>query len=65
MRTTEARTHLPIAAGVAFLGAGFILIGSLAVPRADAQPAAAQAEYAGLDFLDDEDLTAIFGCEKF
>ncbi|MFN3312336.1 MAG: hypothetical protein ACK46Q_02555 [Hyphomonas sp.] len=65
MRTTEARTHLPIAAGVAFLGLGFILIGSLAVPRADAQPAAAQAEYASLQILNDDGLTTAFACEKF
>lgn len=39
MRQTETRTHLPVALGVALLGFGFILIGSLAVPRANAETA--------------------------
>lgn len=61
MRTTEARTHLPIAAGVAFLGLGFILIGSFAVPRADAQT----APPAGLEALDEDAVAAMLACEKF
>jgi hypothetical protein len=65
MRTTEARTHLPIAAGVAILGLGFILIGSLAVPRANAQPAAAISTFASLETLNHEGPMAAFGCEKF
>lgn len=65
MRTTEPRTHLPIAAGVAFLGLGFILIGASAVPRANAQLPAVISAFASLDSLNNEGPMAAFACEKF
>lgn len=51
MRSESARTHVPVAAGVALLGLVFILLGALTVPRANAQEAPGLIDYAGFQSL--------------
>lgn len=53
MRSNPAKPHLPTIAGVLLLSGGFIFLGMLTTPRANAQASAVQIDYPGF-----QDLTA-------